>query len=140
MPILTYRFEDIVAFGADRSALGPIVRMAAEPLGIALSPDPSPDQAIFTRSDHYRFVQQGVPSVFLVTGDKGAGAAGNADFLKSHYHKPSDQVTLPIDWAAGVKFIDLNLAITRALADAAERPRWNKGDFFGMLYNGYGAR
>lgn len=140
MPVLTYRFEDVVAFGADRSALGPIVRSAAEPLGIALSPDPSPDQAIFTRSDHYRFVQQGVPSVFLVTGDKGAGASANGDFLKTHYHKPSDEVSLPIDWAAGVKFIDLNLAITRALADVSERPRWNKGDFFGMLYNGYGAR
>jgi hypothetical protein len=81
-----------------------------------------------------------VPSVFLVTGEQGAGATGTADFLKRHYHKPSDQVTLPIDWTAGVKFIDLNLAITRALADAAERPRWNKGDFFGTLYHGHGAR
>jgi Peptidase family M28/PA domain len=140
MPILTYRFEDVIAFGADRSTLGPLVRAAVEPLGIALSPDPSPDQANFVRSDHYRFVQQGVPAVFLVTGEKGAGTAGTPDFLKSHYHKPSDEVTLPIDWAAGVKFIDLNLAISRALADAAERPRWNKGDFFGILYNGHGAR
>lgn len=140
MPILTYRFEDVVAFGADRSSLGPIVKAAAAPLGIALSPDPSPDQAIFTRSDHYRFVQQGVPAVFLVTGDNGPGKAGNADFLKHHYHKPSDQVTLPIDWTAGVRFIDLNLAITRALASAPERPRWNRGDFFGSLYGGFGAK
>ncbi len=27
-----------------------------------------PDQAIFTRTDHYRFVQQGVPSISLATG------------------------------------------------------------------------
>jgi hypothetical protein len=30
--------------------------------------------------------------------------------------------------------------IAREIADAAERPRWNKGDFFGTLYGGLGAK
>ncbi len=140
MPIITYDFQDVVAFGAERSTLGPVVKAAAASAAVALSPDPAPDQGIFTRSDHYRFVQQGVPSVFLVTGSAGAGGAANADFLKSHYHKPSDQPDLPFNWGAGAKFVAINLAITRALADAPARPVWNKGDFFGTLYNGPGAR
>ena len=140
MPVLTFDFQDVVAFGAERSALGPVVRDAARTMGIALTPDPVPDQGIFTRSDHYRFVQQGVPSVFIVTGPGGAGGKANEEFERLHYHKPSDEVTLPIDWRAGVKFIDLNLAIARTLANLPQRPAWNKGDFFGTLYEGHGAR
>ena len=140
MPILTYRFEDMIAFGADRSTLGPIVRQAVAALGVGFSPDPQPEQGLFVRSDHYRFVQQGVPSVFLWPGHKGPGAAATAAFFAQHYHKPSDEVSLPIDWAQGVRFVEANYAIARGIADGDERPRWNKADFFGTLYGGLGAR
>lgn len=141
MPIITYRFEDIIAFGAERSTLGPIVRRAAAGIGVSFSPDPMPDQALFVRSDHYRFVQQGVPSVFLWPGQAGPGKAAVEDFFKNHYHQPSDEVGLPaLDWSQGVRFVDVNYAIAREIADADARPRWNKGDFFGTLYGGYGAK
>lgn len=39
-----------------------------------------------------------------------------------------------------MRFIEANFAITKAIADAPERPRWNKGDFFGTLYEGHGAK
>lgn len=142
MPILTYAFQDIVAFGGDRSTLGQYVKNAASKLGVEVSADPMPDQGFFVRSDHYRFVQQGIPSVFVWPGTKGPGKAAFDHFLSTHYHQPSDEVgqTPPIDWASGVKFIDANYQIAREIADAPERPKWNKGDFFGTLYNGYGAK
>lgn len=139
MPIVTYDFKDVVAFGAERSSIGPAVARAGSAMGIALVPDPKPEEGLFTRSDHYRFVQQGIPSVFLVTGPGGDGVAAGAAFLTTHYHQPSDDMNLPIKWGAAAKFVGLNLAIARDLADADERPRWNKGDFFGTLYKGYGA-
>lgn len=139
MPIVTYDFKDVVAFGAERSSIGPAVARAGAAMGIALVPDPKPEEGLFTRSDHYRFVQQGIPSVFLVTGPGGDGVAAGAAFLTTHYHQPSDDMNLPIKWGAAAKFVGLNLAIARDLADADERPRWNKGDFFGTLYKGYGA-
>jgi Zn-dependent M28 family amino/carboxypeptidase len=140
MPILTYAFQDMTAYGADRSTLGPIVARAAASVGVTMSPDPDPSQGLFVRSDHYRFVQQGIPSFLLWPGQKGPGKAAWADFFAHHYHQPSDEVSLPIDWAQGVRFVGVNYAIAREIADADERPRWNKGDFFGMLYDGYGAR
>ncbi|MBY0581421.1 MAG: M28 family peptidase [Sphingomonas sp.] len=140
MPILTYPFEDVIAFGADRSTLGPIVRRAVAGMGLVVSPDPIPDEAIFVRSDHYRFVQQGVPAVFLWPGQMGPGKAATEDFLARHYHRPSDDLSLPIDWSQGVRFVDANYRISRAIADAPDRPRWNKGDFFGTLYHGLGAQ
>jgi hypothetical protein len=139
MPIVTYDFKDVVAFGAERSTIGVAVARAGAPLGVALVADPEPEQGIFTRSDHYRFVQQGIPSVFLVTGPGGEGAVAGKAFEKNHYHQPSDDMNLPFNWGAATKFVALNLAIARDLADAPDRPRWNKGDFFGTLYNGYGA-
>ena len=140
MPILTYAFQDMTVYGADHSTLGPIVKQAVEALGVTMSPDPDPAQGLFVRSDHYRFVQQGIPSVFLWPGQAGPGKAAWADFFAHHYHQPSDEVSLPIDWAQGVRFVGVNYAIAREIADADERPRWNKGDFFGLLYGGYGAK
>ena len=140
MPILTYAFEDMTVFGADRSTLGPIVARAVSKLGVSMSPDPDPGQGYFVRSDHYRFVQQGVPSVFLWPGQKGPGKAAFADFIAHRYHRPSDDLSQPIDWAQGIRFVDANYAIAREIADSDARPRWNKGDFFGLLYHGYGAK
>jgi Peptidase family M28/PA domain len=129
MPILTYDFTDVTAFGADRSSIGPSVQRAAGRMHIKLSPDPEPDEGIFTRSDHYRFVEQGVPAVFLATGFANGGEAATRFFMKTNYHKPSDDLSQPIRYDAGAKFARLNYEITRELADGA-RPSWNEGDFF----------
>lgn len=129
MPILTYDFTDVVAFGADRSSIGPAVKRAAARMNIKLSPDPTPDEGLFTRSDHYRFVEQGVPAVFLATGYANGGQAATEFFMKNHYHKPSDDLSQPIRYDVGAKFARLNYEVTRELADGP-RPSWNKGDFF----------
>jgi len=141
MPIITYKFQDIVVYGAQHSTLGPIVAKAGAEIGVTLSDDPLPGEGIFVRSDHYNFVRQGVPSVFLWPGAGGPGRAAIDDFMKNHYHKPSDEVGQPaIDWQSGVRFVDVNYRIARAIADGDQRPLWNKGDFFGLLYGGPGAR
>ena len=140
MPLITYPFEDMVVFGAQRSTLGPIVERAAASVGVSMSPDPMPEQGIFVRSDHFRFVQKGIPSVFLWPGEKGPGKAAWADFMANHYHQPSDDLSQPLDWAQGVRFVAVNYAIAREIADNDERPRWNRGDYFGTYFGGYGAK
>ena len=140
MPILSHDFRDVIAFGADRSTIGGAVRRAAVRLGLAVTPDPDPDQGIFTRSDHYRFVQQGVPSVFLKTGPANGGAEADRLFRATRYHRPNDDMAQPIDYAAGARFAAITYAIARELADTPERPHWKKGDFFGTLFKGPGAK
>jgi len=139
MPLLLYEFGDVIAFGAEHSSLGDTVREAAQTFAIDLSPDPFPEQNIFVRSDHYRFVQQGIPSVFLVTGMKSLD--GNIDtqpifegFLHEHYHKPSDDLNLPINYKAAAKFTRINAKIGELLANDSDRPTWHEGDFFGRTY------
>jgi hypothetical protein len=131
MPILTYDFADVVAFGAEHSTLGTAVASAAGQMGVKLSPDPIPEQNIFVRSDHYSFVKEGVPSVFLATGFANGGEKALKDFDDKHYHMASDDMALPIDWTAAAKFARLNYLIATQLADAPQAPRWYAGDYFG---------
>ena len=139
MPILTCDFGDLIAFGAERSTIAAAVRDAAKAEGVSLSPDPQPEEAIFTRSDHYPLVRAGIPSVFLKTGwhdVKGGLACRDAerDFRLNHYHEPSDDLSLPLDWAVAAKFARLNIGIIRRLADAPAAPKWRTGDYFGETF------
>lgn len=136
MPILTYDFEDVVAFGADRSTIADAVSKAAGEMGMALSPDPMPEQGIFTRSDHFRLVQIGVPSVFLATGFANGGDVAWAEHFAKHYHRPSDEMNDNVNLDAAAKFADLNTRIALELANRDERPLWLKDDFFARQFNG----
>ena len=134
MPLLLYPFTSVIAFGADHSTVGKVVAEAAAPMGIALEADPMPQEGIFTRSDHYQFVKQGVPAVFLATGFANGGGAQWEKFLSGNYHHPGDDLNQPIDWKAGARFAEVNYRITRALADDPLPPLWYKGDFFGDAF------
>jgi hypothetical protein len=133
MPVLLYDFTDVIAFGSEHSTMGRAVERAGRTMGVALSEDPLPQEGLFTRSDHYRFVQEGVPSVFLMTGFANGGREKFTDFLATHYHKVSDDLSLPIDWQAGAKFARINYEIAREIADAPEAPRWYADSFFGKV-------
>jgi hypothetical protein len=139
MPLILYPIGDIIAFGAEHSSLGNDVQRAAEKMGLQLSPDPMPEQNIFIRSDHYSFVKQGVPAVFLVPGFKSLNPEINGSemfqtFFNEHYHQPSDEVALPIDYEAGTRFTQVNIMIGQEIANSPTRPQWNENDFFGEAF------
>lgn len=139
MPILTYEFADVIAFGASHSDMKASVEEAARNAGLTLSPDPWPEQALFTRSDHYAFVKQGVPSVFLVPGLKSKdpevdGAKVFGQFLSTHYHRPSDDIHQPFNWDAARTFAEVNAQIGLTLSNQPQKPKWNEKDFFGDTF------
>lgn len=139
MPILTYEFADVIAFGASHSDMKASVEQAAGHAGIELSPDPWPEQALFTRSDHYAFVKQGVPAVFMVPGLKSKdpnvdGSKVFNHFISTNYHKPSDDINQPFNWNAAATFTNVNAQIGWTLANQNKRPAWNEGDFFGKTF------
>ena len=134
MPMLLYNFTDVVAYGATHSTLKGVFEKTAAAMGLTLSPDPMPEQAVFVRSDHYTMVKQGVPAVMLATGMANGGDKAWATYLSTHYHRPSDDLSLPIVWSAGAKFAEFNYRVVKALSDADERPRWYAKDYFGDLF------
>ena len=134
MPLITYDFTDVIAYGATHSTLQDAFKQAGAAMNVKLSPDPMPEQAVFVRSDHYPMVKVGVPAVMLATGMENGGAAAWGKFLSDHYHQPSDDLSLPILWNAGAKFAELNYRVVRALADAETPAKWYEGDYFGNLF------
>jgi Peptidase family M28/PA domain len=139
MPVFMAASSDIVAFGSQNSTLDAVVRKAAGQFGYSLSPDPMPEENIFVRSDQYSLVKQGVPAVYLMPGFTAKDPAVNGQqvfggFLASHYHKPSDDLSLPMDLPAVERFARANLAIARAIADDPVDPTWKPGNFFGKMF------
>jgi hypothetical protein len=139
MPLLLYPLADVIAFGAEHSSLEQTIGKAVAEEDLELSPDPFPEEVIFIRSDQYSFVKKGVPSVFLVPGFTSTDPAidGGAlfnEFLQTHYHQPSDDLSRPIDWDSALRFARANVRIGHAVAEADEKPSWNEGDFFGEKF------
>jgi Zn-dependent M28 family amino/carboxypeptidase len=134
MPLITYEFTDVIAYGATHSTLQETFKQAGAAMKVKLSPDPMPEQAVFVRSDHYAMVKVGVPAVMLATGMENGGSAAWGKYLSDHYHQPSDDVSQPILWNAGAKFAEVNYRVVRALADADAPAKWYDGDYFGNLF------
>lgn len=139
MPTFLYGTRDIVAFGTTHSTLEAVVERVTRELGYTLSPDPMPEQNLFIRSDQYSFVKQGIPAAYLMPGFSAADPAVNAqqvfgEFLAKHYHKPSDDLSLPMNLAAVEKFTRANYLIAKAIADDPVDPTWKPGSFFGKVF------
>ncbi len=135
MPVLTNAFDQLIGFGAQHSSLWGVIENAVGKNGMHLIPDPMPEQNIFVRSDQYSFVKKGIPAVFLVTADKVGmkfeeHEISSQEFIVKHYHKPSDQLDLPINYDVAAKFVAINRAIAMEVANTQERPKWNEGSFF----------
>ena len=139
MPLILYPFGDVIAFGSEHSTLASAVEKATAHHNIKLSPDPMPEQVLFVRSDHYSFVKRGVPSIYLVPGFDSRDPNINGKevfnlFLQKHYHKPSDDMALPINFEAAALFTSINQEIGDNIANSEQRPRWQEGNFFGELF------
>lgn len=134
MPILLHEFTDVIAFGAQHSSLKETAQMAAASMGVTLSPDPVPNMVLFVRSDHYNFVKQGIPSVFLFLGFENGGEEKFRWFMGTNYHRPGDDISQEILWDQAARFAEINYRIAKSIANADERPSWNEGDFFGDYF------
>ncbi len=131
LPIIPFRAT--VAFGIDESTLGDRYRAVAESSGIAIEPDPAPQQTYFIRSDQFNFVRAGVPALFADFAAKGGDSGGKkrlAEWVEKRYHAPSDDARQPVDLKAAAGF---NRLLTRFAADVAnepDRPVWHAKSFF----------
>jgi hypothetical protein len=136
---MVFDFKDVVALGAEHSSLGPLVEVAAKREGLEMSPDPMPEENFFVRSDQYSLVLKGVPSIYIGGGEKALdpkinGAKVERDWINSYYHSPQDDMSQNFDYGAAAKCVRLNYAVGYAVANMAQKPAWNPGDYFGTKF------
>ena len=129
-PIFPLKILTMLAI--DESTLGDTVKKVAAPMGIEVRPDLEPERNLLRRSDHYSFMQIGVPSTGFIFGyDKGSPEETvYRHWYAERYHSPADDIRQPWDPAAAAKFNDFFNRLVVDLADSADRPRWKPGSTF----------
>lgn len=139
MPLFLFPSSGVTAFGERHSSLsGPVARAAAA-AGLAVTPDPFPEEVVFIRSDQYAFVKQGIPAVMLAPGLESTDPAVDGrkltmEFITGGYHTPKDDLDRHVDWASAERFALVNALLGLGIANQTERPGWNRGDFFGERF------
>src|SRR3546814_10949533 len=68
MPVLMSPTSDVVTIGVEHSTLKATLEAAAKDIGVTLSPDPFPAEAVVVRRDQYAFIRAGVSAVYLRGG------------------------------------------------------------------------
>jgi len=139
MFLMIYPVADLVPLGGEHSTLGALIRTAARASGFDISADPYPEEVRFIRSDQYSFVKAGIPAIHLKPGNRSTdpsmdGATLTRNWLRTIYHSPKDDLSQLFDFDSGARYAETNLRLVSAIANAAARPEWTKGDFFGNTF------
>ncbi len=108
------------------STLGDTVQQVAASMHIRIQEDPEPQRNLLRRSDHWNFMQVGVPSVGFIFGyEKGSPEeAVYREWYAKRYHSPLDDLNQPWVPEAAAKFNDFFAKLVETIADAPERPKW----------------
>lgn len=122
-----YPLTILTTLGLNDSTLGQTVRDVAGPMGIEVRPDLEPERGLLRRTDHWPFMERGVPAVSFLFGFDASNteaAAAYRDWYENRYHAPQDDITTPIDFQAQADFHRFYFALTEAVANADQRPQW----------------
>lgn len=108
----------------DETTLGEVARTVAASLHIQLRPDVEPERRLLRRADQLPFLLNGVPAISFVFGfDAGTESELRyREWYKVRYHRPQDDLTQPIDFAAAAKFNEFFYTLVAAVAAAQPRP------------------
>jgi hypothetical protein len=131
--------KNIVGYGAEFSSLGPMLHDTAKVYGINVMPDPVPSEGVFKRSDHYSFVERGIPALMLMgapEGDKEAIVKQIYAWMEVNYHQPSDDVYQTWHWEGAKAVADIMGLIGLRVAQQPELPEWFPDSPYGKLKRG----
>lgn len=116
--------RDIVILGGGGSDLDRYYVAAAAAQGRRVFFDDDNSDGWFFRSDHYNFVQGGVPSVVVENGLEPVDPLHPNKYpMAVWYHKPSDEYREDWDLAGTVANVNLMFSVSLSVANAAEKPK-----------------
>ena len=127
-----YPLKVIEVQGLMESTLGEAVKAASAVDGVDVQVDQEPAENRFIRSDQYSFIRRGVPSLAFKFGYRPGSAdeTTRKNWVRERYHKPSDDLSQPVDTAAAAKFDRIILRLMETVANDPARPSWHDDSFF----------
>ena len=114
------------------STLGQTARDVGKPMGIEIREDKEPERGLLRRADQFPFLRIGVPAISFIFGyDEGTDSERRyREWYQVRYHRPQDDLTQPMDFAAAAKFDQFFYKLVEAIADAPARPSFLPGSQF----------
>ncbi len=128
--------EEVEVSGAERTTFYPAVESIAKSSGLAIRPDSRPEAGHYYRSDHFSLARVGIPSFSIGEGRKFKGhmaAWGEAqaqDYVKNHYHQPSDEYQKNWNFKGLAKMAQFGYELGLAAASETTLVEWQPGDEF----------
>ena len=128
--------RDVSVIGWGASDLQSVLAGAARRQGRELVPEPTPQDGLYFRSDHFNFAKGGVPGLYFKLGiddrEHGAvwGQAQRDEYYARRYHKSADRYEPGIDLRGGLQDLQLMFAVGDALATGARWPQWSADSEF----------
>lgn len=130
------RTKDIISVGYGNSTLDDMLIAAAREQNRIVKPDAEPEKGFFYRSDHFEFAKQGVPALYVDSGDEypdkpaGYGQAKRDEYTARDYHKPSDEIKPDWDLSGAVEDLRLLATVGYRVAQGNSYPQWKPGTEF----------
>jgi hypothetical protein len=127
-----FPLHTLTMLAVDESTLGDTAKSVAASMNIKIQPDPEPGRNLLRRSDHYSFMQIGVPATGFIFGYAPGtpDEAAYREWYAKRYHTPLDDLNQPWVPEAAAKFNDFFNKLVTTLADASDRPAWKAGSSF----------
>ncbi len=119
--------KTMVGYGAEHSTLGPMLENAAKQFGITVIPDPMPEEKVFYRSDHYSFVERGIPALMILgapAGEKEVWMKRIKDWEKTDYHQPGDTIQPTWAWEGAETVAEVMAILAWRISEDPTMPSW----------------
>jgi Zn-dependent M28 family amino/carboxypeptidase len=122
--------------GAERIDFFPTVQRVAKAFDLELLPDPTPMAGHYYRSDHFSLSRVGIPAFSIDQGELFAGhdeAWGRdqfLDFVRHHYHQPSDEYHADWDFSGNAKLARFGFVLGWLAGQQPVSIQWLPGDEF----------
>jgi Zn-dependent M28 family amino/carboxypeptidase len=122
--------------GAGRLDFWPTIQAVAKDFDLALAPDPMPSAGHYYRSDHFSLARVGIPAMPVAEGtlfeghDEAWGRDQAMDYVKHHYHQPSDEYRADWDFRGNAKLARFGFVLGWLASAQPKSVEWVPGDEF----------
>ncbi len=129
LPIIG-RARDMTVIGMGQSQLEDMLADVLKTQGRVISPETTPENGFYFRSDHFNFAKAGVPAMLassgldLIDGGKAGGEKAAEDYTAHRYHTPNDVFNPAWDYAGILEDTQALYELGRKLSHTGVWPQW----------------
>ncbi|MEO8810844.1 MAG: M28 family peptidase [Rhodanobacter sp.] len=129
LPIIG-RAHDMTVIGKGQSQLEDMLADVLKSQGRVISPETTPENGFYFRSDHFNFARAGVPAMLassgldLLDGGETAGRKAAEDYTAHRYHTPNDVFNPHWDYSGILEDTQALYELGQHLSQAGVWPTW----------------